>query len=74
MGAALGAVAATADKYKGQAVVEPRLAARKPSEKDVPIINKTLSINFTPGALARRSVTTSDTAGLGCTGTTTQIL
>lgn len=43
-------VAALADKYKGQQVVEPKLAARKPSEKDVPILNKTLTINFTPGS------------------------
>ena len=43
-------VAATADRYRGQVVVEPALAAKRPSEKDVPIINKTLSINFTPGS------------------------
>ena len=43
-------VAAQADKYKTQAVVEPKIEAKKPSAKDVPIINKTLSINFTPGS------------------------
>jgi NitT/TauT family transport system substrate-binding protein len=43
-------VASVADKYKGQAVVEPKLAAAKPSAKDTPILNKTLSINFTPGS------------------------
>ncbi len=43
-------VQALADKYKGQEVVEPKLAARKASSKDTPIINKTLSINFTPGS------------------------
>lgn len=43
-------VAALADRYKGQVVVEPKLAAKAPSTKDVPIINKTLSINFTPGS------------------------
>jgi NitT/TauT family transport system substrate-binding protein len=43
-------VAALADKYRGQEVVEPKLAAKKASTKDVPIINKTLSINFTPGS------------------------
>jgi outer membrane protein OmpA-like peptidoglycan-associated protein/ABC-type amino acid transport substrate-binding protein len=43
-------VAALAEKYRGQEVVEPKLAARKPSAKDVPILNRTLSINFTPGS------------------------
>jgi outer membrane protein OmpA-like peptidoglycan-associated protein/ABC-type amino acid transport substrate-binding protein len=43
-------VAALADEYKGQAVVEPKLPAKAPSSKDTPIINKTLSINFTPGS------------------------
>ncbi len=43
-------VAAVADQYKGQAVVEPKLPAKAPSAKDTPIINKTLSINFTPGS------------------------
>lgn len=43
-------IAAVAGKYKGQAVEEPKLVAKKPSAKDTPIINKTLSINFTPGS------------------------
>jgi NitT/TauT family transport system substrate-binding protein len=43
-------VAALSDKYKGQAVAEPKLEARKPNQKDVPILNKTLTINFTPGS------------------------
>jgi outer membrane protein OmpA-like peptidoglycan-associated protein len=43
-------VAALADLYKGQTVVEPKLEAHAPSPKDVPIINKTLTINFTPGS------------------------
>ena len=43
-------VQALGDKYRGQEVVEPKLAARKASAKDTPIINKTLSINFTPGS------------------------
>jgi len=43
-------VQALADTYRGQAVVEQKLAARKASSKDTPIINKTLSINFTPGS------------------------
>jgi NitT/TauT family transport system substrate-binding protein len=43
-------VQALAQKYKGQAVEEPKLAARKASAKDTPIINKMLSINFTPGS------------------------
>jgi NitT/TauT family transport system substrate-binding protein len=43
-------VASVADKYKGQAVEEPKIAAKKPSAADTPIINKTLSINFTPGS------------------------
>ena len=43
-------IGALADQYKGQQVVEPSLPAKKPSVKDVPIINKTLSINFTPAS------------------------
>ncbi len=43
-------IQALADKYRGQVVDEPKLTARKPSAKDTPIINKTLSINFTPGS------------------------
>jgi outer membrane protein OmpA-like peptidoglycan-associated protein/ABC-type nitrate/sulfonate/bicarbonate transport system substrate-binding protein len=43
-------IGAQASKFKGQEVVEPKVAAKKPSDKDVPIINKTLSINFTPGS------------------------
>jgi NitT/TauT family transport system substrate-binding protein len=43
-------VQALGDKYKGSEVVEPKLAPRKVSAKDTPIINKTLSINFTPGS------------------------
>ncbi len=43
-------VAALADQYKGQEVVEAKLPAKAPSPSDVPIINKTLSINFTPGS------------------------
>ena len=43
-------VGALADVYRGQAVVEPSLPAKAPSAKDTPIINKTLSINFTPGS------------------------
>jgi outer membrane protein OmpA-like peptidoglycan-associated protein/ABC-type nitrate/sulfonate/bicarbonate transport system substrate-binding protein len=48
-------VGAVADRYRGQEVVEPQPAAPKlvhgkPSSTDVPIINKTLSINFTPGS------------------------
>ncbi len=43
-------VAALADQYRGQQVVEAKLPPRAPSTKDVPIINKTLSINFTPGS------------------------
>ncbi|MEZ0311538.1 MAG: phosphate ABC transporter substrate-binding/OmpA family protein [Myxococcota bacterium] len=44
-------VAALADKYKSQMqVAEKALPARKVSAKDTPIINKTLSINFTPGS------------------------
>ena len=43
-------VGALADVYRGQAVVEPSLTAKAPSAKDTPIINKTLSINFTPGS------------------------
>lgn len=43
-------VASVADRYKGQEVVEPKLVAKKASAKDTPIINKTLSINFTPGS------------------------
>lgn len=43
-------VASLADKYRGQQVVEPKLEARKPTAKDTPILNKTLTINFTPGS------------------------
>ncbi len=44
-------VAALADKYKTQAAVtDPKLPARRVNAKDTPIINKTLSINFTPGS------------------------
>jgi NitT/TauT family transport system substrate-binding protein len=43
-------VAALASKYPGQKVEEPKLQARKPSTKDTPILNKTLTINFTPGS------------------------
>jgi outer membrane protein OmpA-like peptidoglycan-associated protein len=43
-------VQATADKYKSQQVVEQKMTARKVNAKDTPIINKTLSINFTPGS------------------------
>ncbi len=43
-------VLAVADKYKAQEVQEDKLKARKVSAKDTPIINKTLSINFTPGS------------------------
>jgi outer membrane protein OmpA-like peptidoglycan-associated protein/ABC-type nitrate/sulfonate/bicarbonate transport system substrate-binding protein len=43
-------VAALADKYKGQTVVEAKLEPRKVNAKDTPIINKTLTINFTPGS------------------------
>lgn len=43
-------VQALGEKYKTQKVEEPKLAARKASPKDTPIINKTLSINFTPGS------------------------
>lgn len=41
---------ALGDKYKGQVVDEPKLPARKATAKDTPILNKTLSINFTPGS------------------------
>ena len=43
-------VAALSDKYKGTAVEEEKLPAKAASTKDVPIINKTLSVNFTPGS------------------------
>jgi outer membrane protein OmpA-like peptidoglycan-associated protein/ABC-type amino acid transport substrate-binding protein len=43
-------VLAVADKYRGQQVVEPKLEARNPTAKDTPILNKTLTINFTPGS------------------------
>ncbi|MCC7383441.1 MAG: OmpA family protein [Deltaproteobacteria bacterium] len=43
-------VAALASKYPGQKVEEKKLEARKPSAKDTPILNKTLTINFTPGS------------------------
>ncbi len=43
-------VAAVADRYRGQQIQEPRVAARRPSERDIPILNKQLSINFTPGS------------------------
>lgn len=43
-------VAALAAKYPGQKVEEKKLEARKASSKDTPIINKTLTINFTPGS------------------------
>jgi outer membrane protein OmpA-like peptidoglycan-associated protein len=43
-------VAAVADTYRGQAVVEPTVQAAPPSETDTPIINRQLSIHFTPGS------------------------
>jgi len=43
-------VATHAAKYPGQAVVEPKIEKRAPSAKDTPILNKTLSINFTPNS------------------------
>lgn len=43
-------VAALADQYRGQAVVEPTVQAAPPSEADTPIINRQLSIHFTPGS------------------------
>jgi outer membrane protein OmpA-like peptidoglycan-associated protein len=43
-------VAAVADRYRTQQVAEAPVPARRPREADVPILNKTLSINFTPGS------------------------
>lgn len=43
-------VAAVADQYRGQEVVEPEVQAAPPSESDTPIINRQLSIHFTPGS------------------------
>jgi outer membrane protein OmpA-like peptidoglycan-associated protein len=43
-------VASVADKYKTEKVEELKLPAKKPSAKDTPILNKELSINFTPGS------------------------
>lgn len=43
-------VAALADQYRGQEVVEPEVQAQAPSEADTPIINRQLSIHFTPGS------------------------
>ena len=43
-------VAATASRYAAQRVVEAAVPARAPSRDDVPILNKTLSINFTPNS------------------------
>jgi outer membrane protein OmpA-like peptidoglycan-associated protein/ABC-type amino acid transport substrate-binding protein len=43
-------VAALADRYKGEMVQEEKLPAKAASTKDIPIINKTLSVNFTPGS------------------------
>jgi NitT/TauT family transport system substrate-binding protein len=44
-------VAAVAETYRGQEVVEPAVeAAPQPSEADVPIINRQLSIHFTTGS------------------------
>ncbi len=39
-------VAAVADRYRGQEVVEPTVAAAPPAPTDVPIINRQLSIHF----------------------------
>lgn len=43
-------VAAQAPRFPGQKVVEAPIEKRAPSDKDTPILNKTLSINFTPGS------------------------
>lgn len=43
-------VAAQAPRFPGQKVVEAPVEKRAPSDKDTPILNKTLSINFTPGS------------------------
>lgn len=43
-------VASQADTYRAQRVEEPKLVAKAASASDVPILNKTLSINFTPGS------------------------
>lgn len=37
-------------KYAGEKVVEPELAASKPSAKDRAIINKQIQVHFTPGS------------------------
>ncbi len=43
-------VASVADQYRGQEVEEPEVQAAPPSATDVPIINRQLSIHFTPGS------------------------
>ena|GEM_PF-228496 len=43
-------LAALASAYPGQAVDEPRIAARAPSAQDRAIINKQIQIHFTPGS------------------------
>lgn len=43
-------VAALAAQYRGQQVVEPTVAPQAPSAEDTPIINRQLSIHFTPGS------------------------
>ena len=43
-------VAALADQYRSQQVVEPAVAPQAPSPTDTPIINRQLSIHFTPGS------------------------
>lgn len=43
-------VATHATRFPGQKVVEAPIEKRAPSDKDTPILNKTLSINFTPGS------------------------
>ena len=43
-------VAALANQYQHQQVVEPTVAPAAPSEEQAPIINRQLSIHFTPGS------------------------
>ena len=43
-------VQAVADQYRGQEVVEPEVEAVPPSQEQAPIINRQLSIHFTPGS------------------------
>jgi NitT/TauT family transport system substrate-binding protein len=43
-------LASLAGQYPGQVVEEPKVAAKKPSERDRAIINKQIQIHFTPGS------------------------